>query len=169
MTDPLHVKRQGPPRSGEVVITDEELHNEDARWKEEREYTRIARHFFAMFLEMKAQYERGELQPPKNYEKEKAQYEKLIVKLKEAVNDSTNDATRFEEALALAEDEKVKLRARINELTIENGRLMEKLQGLGRTTPRDPSDQSVYSLRELLSEQSRQELDRLMKEIPRGS
>src|ERR1044072_8833604 len=103
--DPLHVTRQGPARSGEVVITDEELHNEDSRWKEEREYTRIARHFFAMFLEMKAQYERGELRPPKNYEKETAGYKKVIEKLKEAVRESTADATRFEEALALAEEE----------------------------------------------------------------
>lgn len=167
MPDDLHITRQGPPRSGELIVTDEEKHLEDARWQEEREYTQIARHFFAMFLEMKREYEDGKLHPSREYTKELAQYRKLNEKLKEAVNEALRDARRFEESLAIAEEEKTSLQAKVNELIIENGRLAEKVSGLG--VIRERESRTGYSFLEHLSEESRSEWEKLMKEIPRGN
>ena len=129
------------------------------------EYDEIARRFFAQFLELKVQFEDGQLHPSKEIQKDIAQYRKLNEKLKEAVNETTAEATRFEEALALAEEEKVALQARVNELIIENGMLLQKLQGLGRIDYHAKKEGVPFT--ELMSEESRREWDRIMREIPR--
>lgn len=164
--DELHVARSGSPRSGEVIITDAERHHDDSRWQQGREYDEIARRFFAMFLEMKVQLEDGDLHPPEGWEKEQRQYRKIIEKLKEAVRETTTDSARFEESLALAEEANTKLRDRVNELVLENGILLRRLEGFLKK--HDEVERVGYSLMELMSPESRREFEKLMKEVPRA-
>jgi len=166
MPDDLHVARQGPPRSGEVIITDTELHGDDPAWREERMYTEIARRFFAQFLALKTEVAEGRLYPNREHEKELAGYRKMNEQLKKSIKDYIEQVEKAEESLALADEENKALQARVNALIIEVGMAQEKLQSLGLVS-RDVEKKTGVPFRELMSEESRREWDRLMKEIPR--
>lgn len=131
----------------------------------DNEYNRIAVHFFNQFLELKVALDTGQKAKPKNYDKEVRDYEKALAELKAAASDLAARNRELEEALDLADCREQKLRGTVNELTINLGLAQEKLAGLGHV--RETFDRVGYKLTELMSDDSRRELEKLLKEIPR--
>jgi chromosome segregation ATPase len=166
MPDNLHVARQGPARSGEVIITDSEKHNDDPAWMEEREYRRIACHFFNQFLELKLALDQGTVTKPVNYEKELRQYKRAAEEFKTAAANLAKDVKRLEDELLRSEEEVVQARGQVNELLITVASLREKLSGLGIV--RREEERSGYRFTEHMSPESRRAFESLMKEVPYG-
>lgn len=166
MPDDLHITRQGPPHSGEVVITDSELHGDDPAWKEERAYTQIARRFFNEFLELKLAIDQGLVSKPPDYEKSLRSYKRAAEEFKAAAANLAGDVKRLEEEILRSEEEKVQLRGQVNELLITVATLREKLDGLG--VIRQEREKSGYKFTEHMSPESRRAFESLMKETPYG-
>lgn len=166
MTDEVRITHQGPPRSGEVIVTDAEWSDDPAR-AEARAYNAIARAFFNQFLEWKVAHAEGRLEKPQDYDKEIRQYKRVNETLKKAVNDARDEIVRLEDLLARGDEELSALRERVNSLIIELGLAQEKLSGLGLVrADTERLRREGYNFRELMSPESQQEWDKLMKEIP---
>lgn len=157
--------------SGEVIITESEYRNDPA-FDEEMYFSRIAKHFFNQFLELKIKLDRGDLAPPpddKAHEKEVRQYKKVIDELRKAAADLAAENRRFEEELAVQAELNTDLRRQLNEALINLGQAQEKLSGLGlvRNDVRR-MEREGYNFLELMSDESRKAFESMMKGIPYG-
>lgn len=163
MTDPkLFLTRQGPPRSGEVIITEEEAGKADP-------YTRVARQFFSQFLELLTQMQDGQLVTPdrqahaeKEAEKEVRRWRKANEELKRAAQDLAGQVTTLEVEVDRLTTENENLRGQLNEaiLRTESMRARHKL-------PKD--EPGHYPLTDLMSERAYQmwrEVERTMQAPP---
>lgn len=163
MSDPrLYVTHQGPPRSGEVIITEEEAGKADI-------YTRVARQFFAQFLELRAAIQQGDLVTPEQADqierdsiKEIRRWRKANEELKRAAQDLANQISTLELEVDRLTVENETIRGQLNEsiLRTESMRAKHRL-------PKDEPGQ--YPLTDHMSARAYdlwQEVERTMKAPP---
>ncbi len=166
MSDEIRITHTGPPRSGEVIVTESEWSGDDPSRAETRAYNAIARSFFNQFLEWKIAYDEGKLGKPENYDKEVKQYKRLNETLKKSVQDAKDELARMEEALAIADEERTALREKVNALIIELGMAQEKIRGLGLVrTDMDRLERQGHNFRSLMSPDSQRAWDQLARDI----
>lgn len=129
---------------------------------EERFFDQVAKRFFSEFLELKIQLQSGKLAKPKNYDQELAQYQRANAQLKKSCEDLAQRNGELEEALGIAEEKAMDIHRQLNEALIELGIMQERYGGLGLVDNK-PAGTTIW---ERLSDESRKELEKLMREIP---
>ena len=130
----------------------------------EDEFQRIAVHFFLQFLELKVMLDRGDLQKPKRYDREIAQYKKAAEQFKKAAQDMAERNGQLEDELAAAEERAMLVHGQLNEALVNLGRLQAKVKDLGLM--KEEVESKGYKFTELMSEDSKRRWNAMMKEIP---
>lgn len=159
MSNELFGVRSGSPRSGEIIVTAEEIGKRDV-------FTEIARRFFTEFLELKLQLEdQGAVTPEqqikfrKSAEKELERWRKANEELKRAANDLAADNKRLAAELDNVEGENRKLRLELNEAIM-------RLEELRRRHNIPQAQVGDYPLTQHMSERAFREWERIMREMP---
>jgi hypothetical protein len=149
----------GPARSGEIIVTAEEIGKRDV-------FTEIARRFFTEFLELKIQLEeQGAITPEqqiqyrKKAEKELERWKKVNGELKRAAEDLSKDNQRLSADLDNMEGENRKLRLELNEAIM-------RLEEMRRRHNIPQAQTGDYPLTQHMSERAFREWERIMKAIP---
>lgn len=160
MTNDLYVTHQGPPRSGEVIITAEEAGNPTDP------FTRLARAVLAEIFELRTQMQEQRLITPdeqirdrKAQQKEVERWRRANEELKRAAQDMAAQITRLEEDVDRLTNENESLRGQLNEAVLRT----ESMRARHRLPADEPGQ---YPLTELMSERAYNEWKRFMEERP---
>ena len=117
------------------------------------EYDEIARRFFAEFLALKVDLNLGRVSKPPDWDKEMKEQKRAATEFKEAAAHMAGEVHRLEEALALAEEQLVEERGKLNKALIALHAAKERLKGAGIKPSR--GEERGYSFEEHLDPESR--------------